>query len=92
MLIKNKAIITVPVHFRHEQKKAVKSDDKIAEIEVPKVINEPTSTALTYGIDDNSVPENSNICGLKKKNTLLTNVGERGNDFGEAPLFVDDNK
>ena len=87
-----KAIITVPAHFRDDQKNAVKSAAKLAGIEVPRVINEPTAAALAYGIGHNLVPENSNIPGLKKKNTLLTNVGKHGNDLGEAPLVIDNNK
>ena len=87
-----KAIITVPAHFRDDQKDAVKSAAKLAGIEVPRVINEPTAAALAYGIGHNLVPENSISQGLQKKNTLLTNVGKHGNDLGEAPLVIDNNK
>ena len=87
-----KAIITVPAHFRDDQKDAVKSAARLAGIEVPRVINEPTAAALAYGIGHNLIPENSNIEGLKKKNTLLTNVGKHGNDLGEAPLVIDNVK
>lgn len=82
-----KAIVTVPAHFTNEQKEAVKSAAKLAGIEIPRIINEPTAAALAYGIGHNLVPEdNSN--GLKRINTLYTSVMNNG-DSGEAPLAIE---
>ena len=80
-----KAIITVPAHFRDDQKDAVKQAAKLAGIEVTRVINEPTAAALAYGVGHNLVPENTNDQALKNKKTLLTNVGRHGTDLGEDP-------
>ncbi|MBI2577495.1 MAG: molecular chaperone DnaK [Candidatus Wildermuthbacteria bacterium] len=45
------AIITVPAYFDDSQRKATKLAGEIAGLEVKRVINEPTSAALAYGLD-----------------------------------------
>ena len=82
-----KAIITVPAHFTNEQKEAVKSAAKLAGIEIPRIINEPTAAALAYGIGHNLVAED-NSKGLKRINTLYTSAMNNG-DSGEAPLAIE---
>ena len=82
-----KAIITVPAHFTNEQKEAVKSAAKLAGIEIPRIINEPTAAALAYGIGHNLVAED-NSKGLKRINTLYTSTMNNG-DSGEAPLAIE---
>jgi molecular chaperone DnaK len=47
----NKAVITVPAYFNDSQRQATKDAGKIAGLEVMRIINEPTSSALAYGID-----------------------------------------
>ena len=83
-----KAIITVPAHFRDDQKDAVKNAAKLAGIDVPRIINEPTAAALAYGVGHNLVPESPNT-GLKRINTLYTSVVKPGGDSGEAPLAIE---
>ncbi len=46
-----KAVITVPAYFNDAQRQATKNAGKIAGLEVERIINEPTSAALAYGID-----------------------------------------
>ena len=47
----NEAIITVPAYFDDSQRQATKDAGKIAGLEVKRIINEPTSAALAYGLD-----------------------------------------
>jgi len=46
-----KAVITVPAYFNDAQRQATKDAGKIAGLEVLRIINEPTSAALAYGLD-----------------------------------------
>ena len=45
------AVITVPAYFNDAQRQATKDAGKIAGLEVKRIINEPTASALAYGID-----------------------------------------
>ncbi|OUD09649.1 molecular chaperone DnaK [Marivivens niveibacter] len=45
------AVITVPAYFNDAQRQATKDAGKIAGLEVLRIINEPTSAALAYGLD-----------------------------------------
>src|SRR5918911_441192 len=45
------AVITVPAYFNDSQRQATKDAGKIAGLEVLRIINEPTASALAYGID-----------------------------------------
>jgi heat shock protein 5 len=47
----NQAVITVPAYFNEEQRKNTQEAGALAEIEVKRIINEPTAAALAYGID-----------------------------------------
>ncbi|MGI6118178.1 MAG: molecular chaperone DnaK [Bilifractor sp.] len=46
-----KAVITVPAYFSDAQRQATKDAGRIAGMEVLRIINEPTSAALAYGLD-----------------------------------------
>ncbi|MGV8130069.1 MAG: molecular chaperone DnaK [Methanolinea sp.] len=46
-----KAVITVPAYFNDAQRQATKDAGRIAGLEVMRIINEPTASALAYGID-----------------------------------------
>lgn len=46
-----KAVITVPAHFNDNQRQATKDAGEIAGFEVTRIINEPTTASLAYGID-----------------------------------------
>jgi molecular chaperone DnaK len=45
------AVITVPAYFTDSQRQATKDAGKIAGLEVLRIINEPTASALAYGLD-----------------------------------------
>jgi molecular chaperone DnaK len=45
------AVITVPAYFNDSQRNATKDAGKIAGLEVLRIINEPTASALAYGLD-----------------------------------------
>jgi len=46
-----RAVITVPAYFNDSQRQATKDAGKIAGLEVMRIINEPTASALAYGLD-----------------------------------------
>ncbi len=46
-----RAVITVPAYFNDSQRNATKDAGKIAGLEVLRIINEPTASALAYGLD-----------------------------------------
>ncbi|MGB4695922.1 MAG: molecular chaperone DnaK [Bacilli bacterium] len=45
------AVITVPAYFNDAQRQATKDAGRIAGLDVKRIINEPTASALAYGID-----------------------------------------
>ncbi|HEU4323936.1 MAG TPA: molecular chaperone DnaK [Roseiflexaceae bacterium] len=45
------AVITVPAYFNDSQRQATKDAGKIAGLDVLRIINEPTASALAYGLD-----------------------------------------
>ncbi len=45
------AVITVPAYFNDAQRQATKDAGKIAGLRVMRIINEPTASALAYGLD-----------------------------------------
>jgi len=47
----NEAVITVPAYFNDAQRQATKDAGRIAGLNVLRIINEPTSAALAYGLD-----------------------------------------
>jgi len=49
----NKAVITVPAYFNDNQRQATKDAGTIAGLDVVRIINEPTSAALAFGLDKN---------------------------------------
>ena len=46
------AVITVPAYFNDAQRQATKDAGRIAGLDVKRIINEPTSAALAYGLDN----------------------------------------
>lgn len=50
------AVITVPAYFNDIQRQATKDAGRIAGLNVLRIINEPTSAALAYGLD-NGTPQ-----------------------------------
>ena len=45
------AVVTVPAYFNDSQRQATKEAGEIAGLNVLRIINEPTSAALAYGLD-----------------------------------------
>ena len=57
-----KTVITIPAHFADSQRNATKLAGKIAGFEeVLRIINEPTSAGLAYGIEKNNSSREINI-------------------------------
>ena len=48
----SEAVITVPAYFNDAQRQATKDAGRIAGLNVLRIINEPTSAALAYGLDN----------------------------------------
>jgi molecular chaperone DnaK len=48
------AVVTVPAYFDDSQRQATKEAGQIAGLEVLRIINEPTSASLAYGLDKES--------------------------------------
>ncbi len=46
-----RAVITVPAYFNDSQRQATRDAGKIAGFEVERIVNEPTASALAYGLD-----------------------------------------
>ncbi len=46
----SRAVVTVPAYFNDRQRQAVKEAGALVELEVVRIINEPTAAALAYGI------------------------------------------
>ena len=55
-----KAVITVPAYFNDGQRQATKDAARIAGLECLRIINEPTSAALTYGLLNKSISKKLN--------------------------------
>jgi molecular chaperone DnaK len=45
-----RAVVTVPAYFTDRQRQAVKEAGRLVDLEVVRIINEPTAAALAYGI------------------------------------------
>jgi molecular chaperone DnaK len=73
----SKAVITVPAYFNDSQRQATKDAGKIAGLEVLRIINEPTSAALAYGLD-------------KKENETILVFDLGGGTFDVSILEVGD--
>ena len=74
-----KAVITVPAYFNDQQRQATKDAGKIAGLEIERIINEPTSAALAYGLDKDN---------LKEQKILVYDLG--GGTFDVSVLEIDE--
>lgn len=72
------AVITVPAYFNDSQRKATEDAGKIAGLNVLRIINEPTASALAYGLD-------------KKKEEKIVVYDFGGGTFDISILEVGDN-
>ena len=71
------AVITVPAYFNDSQRQATKDAGKIADLNVLRIINEPTAAAIAYGLHEHSAGE---------KNILVYDLG--GGTFDVSILIV----
>ena len=72
------AVITVPAYFNDSQRQATKDAGRIAGLNVLRIVNEPTASALAYGLD-------------KKKNEKIAVYDFGGGTFDISVLEVDEN-
>ncbi len=72
-------VITVPAYFNDSQRQATKDAATIAGLNVLRIINEPTSAALTYGLDEDK---------NKEKCVFIVDCGSGTTDF--SLLTLDD--
>ena len=73
------AVVTVPAYFNDSQRQATKDAGVIAGLNILRVINEPTSAAIAYGLDKNKG---------KETNVLIFDLG--GGTFDVSLLTIDD--
>merc|ERR1712093_839300 len=73
------AVVTVPAYFNDSQRQATKDAGRIANLEVLRIINEPTAAAIAYGLDKNNSDE---------RNVLIFDLG--GGTFDVSLLTIDD--
>jgi L1 cell adhesion molecule like protein len=71
------AVITVPAYFNDSQRQATKDAGAIAGLNILRIINEPTSSAIAYGLD-----------GKGSKNVLIFDCGGGTHDI--SILNIDD--
>jgi molecular chaperone DnaK len=71
------AVITVPAYFNDAQRKATKDAGTIAGLNVLRIINEPTASALAYGLDSKA-----------EENVLVYDLG--GGTFDVTTLEISD--
>ena len=71
------AVITVPAYFNDSQRKATKEAGTIAGLNVLRIINEPTASALAYGLDSKA-----------EENVLVYDLG--GGTFDVTTLEISD--
>ena len=72
------AVVTVPAYFNDSQRQATKDAGRIAGLNVLRIINEPTASALAYGLD-------------KKKDETIAVYDFGGGTFDISILEVGDN-
>ncbi len=72
------AVITVPAYFNDEQRQATKDAGNIAGLNVLRIINEPTSAAIAYGLDNVS----------SERKVLIYDLG--GGTFDVSLLCIED--
>ena len=76
-----KAVMTVPVHFSKNQKEAIRTAARLANIEIIRIINEPTAAALAYGLGENLITERED---KKRKLNNLSNINNSNYDVAPS--------
>ena len=75
------AVITVPAYFNDSQRQATKDAGKIAGLDVKRIINEPTASALAYGMDKSKGDHTIAVyylCGGTFDISIIENAEEDG--------------
>ena len=83
------AVVTVPAYFDDSQRQATKDAGRIAGLNVLRIINEPTSAALAYGLD-NGTPQKVMVYDLGG-GTFDVSIIEIGGDVIEVLATSGDN-
>lgn len=83
------AVITVPAYFNDIQRQATKDAGRIAGLNVKRIINEPTSAALAYGLDHGDA-QNVMVFDLGG-GTFDVSIIEIGDDVIEVLATAGDN-
>ncbi|KAG7005935.1 hypothetical protein G7Y79_00017g043170 [Physcia stellaris] len=73
-----KAVITVPAYFNDNQRQATKDAGAIADLQVLRIINEPTAAAIAYGLGSGKSD--------KERNVLIYDLG--GGTFDVSLLHI----
>jgi molecular chaperone DnaK len=84
------AVITVPAYFNDDQRQATKDAGKVAGLEVPRIINEPTAAALAYGLDKEDTDQTILVFDLGG-GTFDVSVLEIGDGVFEVKATAGDN-
>src|SRR5680860_1702893 len=84
------AVITVPAYFNDDQRQATKDAGKIAGLEVPRIINEPTAASLAYGLDKEATDQTILVFDLGG-GTFDVSVLEVGDGVFEVKSTAGDN-
>ncbi|KAK2719455.1 heat shock 70 kDa protein cognate 4-like [Artemia franciscana] len=73
------AVVTVPAYFNDAQRQATKDAGVIANLNILRIINEPTAAAIAYGLDKKNDSE---------RNVLIFDLG--GGTFDVSILAIED--
>ena len=73
-----KAVVTVPAYFNDNQRQATKDAGAIADLQVLRIINEPTAAAIAYGLGAGK--------SEKERNVLIYDLG--GGTFDVSLLHI----
>ena len=73
------AVVTVPAYFNDSQRQATKDAGSIADLNVLRIVNEPTAAAIAYGLDKKDKGE---------QNILIFDLG--GGTFDVSLLTIED--
>ncbi|KAG8527079.1 Heat shock protein ssb1 [Bacidia gigantensis] len=73
-----KAVVTVPAYFDDNQRQATKDAGAIADLQVLRIINEPTAAAIAYGLGSGK--------SAKERNVLIYDLG--GGTFDVSLLHI----
>jgi molecular chaperone DnaK len=71
-----RAVITVPAYFEEPQRQATKEAGQLAGLEVPRIVSEPTASALAFGL------------GAEPQTVVVYDLG--GGTFDVSVLTIDD--